>query len=86
MQALWDTKGETQEERKTDNLQNKGNSITRLAKNIKTNLFIKSTGKFMALLKPTGVTKVTVCSGEKTSSMQTKKVSPPLPTILGCPD
>lgn len=55
MQAIWDREGETQEEGKTYNLQNKGKSIIVLTKNIKANLF-KSKSKFMALLKPTEVT------------------------------
>jgi len=85
MEALWDREDEPQEEGKTDNLQNKGRSVIMLAKNIKANLF-RSKNEFMALLKPTGVTKVTVCGGENISSIQTNSISPPVPTLLGCPN
>ena len=85
MQALWDREGETQEKGKTDNLQNKGKSVIMLAKNIKAILF-KSKNKVMALLKPTGVIEVTACGGENISFIQRNLISPPVPTILGCPD
>lgn len=85
MQALWDREGETQEKGKTDNLQNKGKGVIMLAKNIKAKLF-KRKSKFMALLRPTGMTEVTACGGENISSVQRNLISPPVPTILRCPD